>query len=222
MVSDWGAEYGVLLDELRNRHPAFAMGGRLDEARRLIESIYDSLPMRCAGSECVIAARCPLSSRSDIVGTRCLLEVGQITERLARYMGDIGIEDLTYTDLQVVAHLTRIDVLIWRMEQMLAVQGLSVEEVSVSGNRTTVKQVANPLLNELRALLKEQRAFMAELMTSRRSRLERAEREGKMERDFMRMLQQMSERSRGVISVQEHDMLPQSNHYDTEVQDAQG
>lgn len=200
---DWDRAYDVLFDELRMRHPAFEVDPRMQEARALVEGIYDSLPMSCKGADCPIASRCPISHRLDIVGTRCLLEIREITERLARYLKDIGLENVTYTDLQIVAHLTRTDVLIWRMDQMLSVQGLSVEEVTVSGNRTTVKQVANPLLDQLRNLLKEQRALMDELMTSRRSRLERMEREGRMERDFVRMLQQMAERSRNVISVQD-------------------
>lgn len=212
---DWNRAYDVLFDELRMRHPAFEADPRMQEARVLVEGIYDSLPMSCRGPECPIASRCPVSHRLDIVGTRCLLEVREITERLARYLKDIGLENVTYTDLQVVAHLTRTDVLIWRMDQLLSVQGLTVEEVTVSGNRTTVKQVANPLLDQLRNLLKEQRALMDELMTSRRSRLERMEREGRMERDFVRMLQQMAERGRSVVSVQDagvSGVLPSAEH----------
>jgi phosphoribosylaminoimidazole-succinocarboxamide synthase len=76
-----------------------------------------------------------------------------------------------------------------------------------------VRQVSNPLLNELRSLLREQRALMDELMTSRRSRLERAEREGKMEKDFVRMLQQMAKRSANVLVSEESDApaLPPAN-----------
>lgn len=199
---DWERPYEVLFEELKLRHPAFEVDARMQEAQRYVESIYESLPMNCQGMECPIAARCPVAHRADIVGRRCLLEVREITERLARYLRDIGLENLTYTDIQVVAHLTRVDVLVWRMEQMLSVQGLLVEEVTVYGNRTVHRQVSNPLLGELRSLLREQRAFMDELMTSRRARLERMEREGRMEKDLIRMLQQMQERSRGVIDVQ--------------------
>lgn len=208
---DWDRAYDVIFDELRSRHPAFEVDPRMQEARSLVEGIYESLPITCRGMECPIASRCPISHRLDVVGTRCLLEVREITERLARYLKDIGLENVTYTDLQIVAHLTRTDVLIWRMDQMLSVQGLTVEEVTVSGNRTTVKQVANPLLDQLRNLLKEQRALMDELMTSRRSRLERMEREGRMERDFVRMLQQMADRNRNVVSVQDATGILPSN-----------
>lgn len=208
---NWDRAYDLLFEELKSRHPAFELDPRMQEARALVESLYESLPMECKGSECPIASRCPVSHRLDVVGTRCLLEVREITERLARYLKDIGLENVTYTDIQVVAHLTRTDVLVWRMEQMLSVQGLLVEEVTNFGNRVTVKQVSNPLLAELRALLKEQRAFMDELMTSRRSRLERMEREGRMERDFVRMLQQMSQRSSSLLSVEELPGLPQSS-----------
>ena len=196
---DWDRDYEALFQELRYRHPLFDLDPRAREAQEYVASIYESLPMTCRGSECPIASRCPVSHRLDIIGTRCLLEVREITTRLARYLQDIGLDNITYTDIQIAAHLTRIDVLIWRIEQLLSVQGMSLEEVTVSGNRSVIRQVSNPLIEELRSLLKEQRALMDELMTSRRSRLERAEREGRMERDFVRMLQQMAKRNANVV-----------------------
>lgn len=207
---DWDRDYSILFDELRNRHPLFEFDEAARDARDLVQTIYESLPMECRGSDCPIASRCPISHRLDIIGTRCLLEVREITERLARYLKDIGLESITYADLQIVANLTRVDVLLWRLDQLLSVQGMSLEEVTISGNRTTVKKVANPLLDELRRLLKEQREMMDELMTSRRSRLERMEREGRMERDFVRMLKQMSERS-GIMVEGSVSALPESS-----------
>jgi len=202
---DWSGDYEALFQELRYRHPLFDLDPRAKEAQDYVASIYESLPVYCKGSECPIASRCPISHRLDIIGNRCLLEIREITYRLARYLQDIGLDNITYTDIQIAAHLTRIDVLIWRIEQLLAVQGMTLEEVTVSGNRSVVRQVSNPLLNELRSLLREQRALMDELMTSRRSRLERAEREGKMEKDFVRMLQQMAKRSANVLVSEESD-----------------
>jgi hypothetical protein len=206
----WDLEYSVLLDELKNRNPLFAVDERARQARELVSTIYESLPMECSGSACPIASRCPVSHRLDILGTRCLLEVREITERLAHYLKDIGLDNITYTDIQVAAQLTRTDVLIWRIEQLLSVQGLVVEETTVSGGRQVIRKVSNPLMAELRSLMKEQRALMDELMTSRRARLERMEREGRMERDFVRMLQQMSERAKGSVVIGEV-ALPESS-----------
>jgi len=214
---DWESDYQLLFDELRFRHPFFDMDPRAREAQQEIANLYESLPMICKGTECRIASRCPISHRSDILETRCLLEVREITERMANYLRDLGLDNATYTDLQVVAHLVRLDVLVWRIEQVLAVEGLVVEETTEYGNRRVVKQVAHPLIAELRNLLREQRAQMDELMTSRRSRLERAEREGRMERDFMRMLQQLEERRRSgfgsatvISSEEDYAVLPAS------------
>ena len=210
---DWSRDYEALFQELRYRHPLFEVDPRAREAQEYVASIYESLPMECKGSDCPIAARCPISDRLDILGTRCLLEIREITTRLARYLQDIGLDNITHTDIQIAAHLARIDVLIWRIEQVLSVEGMLVEEVTVSGNRSVTRQVSNPLIHELHVLMREQREWMDELMTSRRSRLERAEREGKMEKDLVRMLQQMAKRSANVLVSEESDApaLPPAN-----------
>lgn len=183
--------YHALIESIRSAHPMFDVSDEGVRLRQVLDGLYQSLPMQCLGKSCPIASRCPLSSREDIVGTRCVLEISEVTVRLARYLSDLGLDSAPYTDIQTAAHLARIDVLIWRIEQLLAVQGMTVPETVVVRGQSVEREVPHPLLAELRGLLKEQRALKEELVATRRARLERQSKEGKAERDLLRMLMQM-------------------------------
>ncbi len=202
---DWQADYTAIIEQIRSSDPFFDTSSGGSDIREALHSLYDSLPMLCKGQECPIASRCPVSHRLDLLGTGCVLEVLQITKRMARYLRDLGLDDVTYTDVQSVIHLVRLDVLIFRIEQILAVEGMTVEEVTVSSRGNITRQVGHPLLEQLKYLMKEQRAVKDELMASRRARLEKRAKESKIERDLVRLLSQFRNRitGGGVIDAEE-------------------
>jgi len=184
-----------------------------EEAERLerLSGLADNIPMLCRGTECELAARCPYSHRQDFIGTKCILETYEAYKHFSAYVRSLGVKSTDTTDVQMIADLVRLHILTWRIDQKLAIEGMTQNNETISGNRVSITRVSHPLLAEQRALIKSRESIYDKLVASRRSRMEMEERRGRMDRDFMRILAQMAQRA-GVVQVSEHtDALPQED-----------
>ena len=155
----------------------------------------------CRGPECPFASRCPVSSDPSFVGTGCVMELAEAYNHFLEYMVSLNIQPSDYTDIQMVLDLVRTHILSWRIDQMLSLEGMMQENITVQGNRSSVTRVSHPLLAEQRALLRERQVIYDKLMASRRARLEREQMEGRAQLDFARMLTQIAQRAKGSIQV---------------------
>lgn len=208
---DWKQSYDALIEYIRTQYPLFDYHPDAWRVQHLISSLYTSLPATCRGTECPFAAICPVSDRLDILGTRCVLETMEIASRLSQYVKELDLSPLNYTDVQMVVDLVRLEILIWRIEQYLALSGMTVEEVTVTGRGKTVKTVPHPLISELRSLMEQKRRLYDDLVTSRRARLEREAREQKVANDLARILAQAQRagiRTKGILPSHPHHSLP--------------
>lgn len=185
------------------------------ESSRSLEDrsgILDALPMLCKGLECPVASRCPVSSRREFVGTPCILQTIEAYRHFRDYVISLEISPEHYTDLQMVVDLVRTHVLSWWIDQLLAVDGITQTNVTMSGGSTSLTRVSHPLLAEQRALIREREHIYKELMASRRARLEKEAMERRGQIDFARMLAQVSEQMREAASrlqvVEHYDALP--------------
>jgi len=129
------------------------------------------------------------------------MELAEAYNHFLEYMVSLNIQPSDYTDIQMVLDLVRTHILSWRIDQMLSLEGMMQENITVQGNRSSVTRVSHPLLAEQRALLRERQVIYDKLMASRRARLEREQMEGRAQLDFARMLTQIAQRAKGSIQV---------------------
>lgn len=190
---NWDPErtYQELLEFIRTGSPT-ALDPEEAERLERTSGVLDNAPMLCRGPECEFAARCPYSNRHDFIGTHCILETYEAYRHFSSYIRSLGITSQDTTDIQMVSDLVRLHILSWRIDQKLAIEGMTQNNETISGNRVSITRAAHPLLAEQRALIKSRESLYDKLLASRKARAEiEAKRKGSRS-DLVRILYEMS------------------------------
>lgn len=181
-----------------------------DAERRL--SVFRDFLMLCKGPNCPFAARCPVSSRSEFIGTLCVIEMVEAYRQFASYVRSLEIDPDDHVALQMVSDLVRLHLLIRRIELRLSEEDIFDYTMQVVNGQVVSNRVINPLYEELRRLRKEMAALYDKLLASRdvkfrsdleRRRVELSERalEERIERERRRLEEKAKQATPAVSDV---------------------
>jgi hypothetical protein len=92
--------------------------------------IYDKLPMLCQGVGCFWAELCPTRPGFIYKGMRCPLETIEVYRQFALLVRELEVSPEDHVDLNMIADLVRLDVLIKRCDMRIQTDGMMTEQVA--------------------------------------------------------------------------------------------
>lgn len=121
--------------------------------------------LNCKGSACPFASACPLvQMKAETphgkapVGQDCILESTLLRDSLTAYFQEYEVDPKTFTEVNIVAELAEIEVLLWRINMQLTSgqNALLVIDQTIGFDRTTgqaiVQQQVSPLFEQKQKL----------------------------------------------------------------------
>ena len=150
------------LNILPERQQAKALGKAWDvRTVRAVNNhtgIFFQMPMICKGDAgCPIASVCTVSNRNAFIGKSCPLEILELFKHFQGYVKGLDIEADDYIDLQMVADLCRLQLILWRTDQTMRLQTEVQMEVGVVAQKTG-DAYHRQAINQNRALQQTTRA----------------------------------------------------------------
>lgn len=169
------------LNVLSERRQAGLLGWKVDVLRSVNEQtgIFLQLPTICAGtSGCPFGSICSIPNRDSFIGQPCPLELLEIYKHFSGYVKDLSIRPEDYTDLQLVADLTRLQLEMWRSDMHMRLEPEVLREVKVvdqKTGRTFDQSVVNPHRTKQSEIRKSIHTTYKLLQASRADKASKAE-----------------------------------------------
>lgn len=92
--------------------------------------MYAKVPIVCKGEDCPYAVSCKLLPYGLApTGEYCPVETAEIELRFKGYCDDFGIEDASFTDKNLIAHIIDCDIMMERAKSLIAAEGQSIVDV---------------------------------------------------------------------------------------------
>ena len=105
--------------------------------------MYARIPLICKGETCPYVDTCQLL-KYDVapVGEYCPMETAQIELRVVEYVKDIGLDETSFTDQQLLNDIVGYDIMLERCRALMAKEGTPVVDmvVGISENGEEIRQ----------------------------------------------------------------------------------
>lgn len=183
--------------------------------------------LNCKGSACPFAKRCPLVQMGDSpngkapVGQDCILEATMMRDAVTSYIQEYQVDPVNYTEVNIVAELAEIEVLLWRINMQLAEgeDSLLVIDQTVGFDKATgrpiIQKQVSPLF-EQKQKLSARKSKLTKLMVGDRQEKYKKEAALKQKPDSDAS-SQMSEVRRQLQKLQHKLTSTEKNIIDAEV-----
>lgn len=193
---------------IAEREQAHHLGWKVNEVRSVNAQLnmYDSIPMLCRGQDCYYAPICPFKPDFKFEGYLCPLQTMDVYRFFVGYVRDLDIRPTDYVDLKLVEDLVRIDLQLKTVDQKIQVLGLEVNVIGgivQSTGEAIYQKAAHPLLIHQDKLRNKRRDIHTALIASRREKLDRDRKEGKVKDDITSLFEQVLMASRPKATVSE-------------------
>lgn len=105
-----------------------------------ITGVFTQLPMSCTAHACKYAPVCPIINKEDFLGKPCPLQLMEVLKHFTGYVTELNIHNEDYTDMQTVADLCRLHLIMWRCDKAMQLESDVVEETEKGTKRTLINQ----------------------------------------------------------------------------------
>lgn len=163
--------------------------------------LWDRFPMTCRGAQCPFAARCPVSHRSEFIGTPCIVEQVEAYRLFVAYVRELEVSPDDHVDLQMISELVRLHLMQRRLELTLAEEDVTEEVNTVVGGRVVTNREVNKLMSELRNIRNDILKLYDKLLASREARLKKRVAEERLEKDAASVFARLSDRLQQATQV---------------------
>jgi len=135
--------------------------------------MFSSIPMKCAGPECIFATECPLLKKNIApAGKKCPVEMQAVTDFMYNLMEDLNVNSENMVEVSMIRDLVDQEIQHVRKSQWQANEGMTMEQVvGVDAEGRPVIQKALHLSVELEdKILKRKKEIRNQLLASREAR----------------------------------------------------
>lgn len=110
--------------------------------------MYARIPLICKGETCPYVDTCQLL-KYDVapVGEYCPLETAQIELRVMEYIKDIGLDESSFTDRQLLNDIVGYDIMLERCRALMAKEGTPVVDI-VAGIAENGEEIRQPAVSK--------------------------------------------------------------------------
>ena len=129
----------AILATIKKQNNPWGMSAKGAMARNLAvakastkNGMYARIPLVCKGGECPYADQCTLLPYDMAPeGEYCAVELAQIDIRSIGYANDIGYDEASFTDKNLVSELIMLDIMLERCKALLSKEGTPVIDMSI-------------------------------------------------------------------------------------------